>query len=253
MAQTYRVILADDEAPARNKMRRLLAEIDDVELLAEAGNGLEAYDAIMKHQPDIVFLDIEMPGMDGLELVEQLPEEADPFIVFATAYNEHAIRAFELNALDYLLKPFNAERVEQTMAKIRDRDSQGEREASSANARKAVEELSATGLQRIPVPTADRYKLVDFDEVVAIEVEERMTNIFTLSKSYPINLTLENFERKLPEEQFLRISRSCIINLHAIQEIVLWFGNRYKIILSNGKEVISSRERSKMLKKMLKF
>jgi len=244
-------LIVDDEPLALDLIESYVRRTPFLELAGRCASAFEAMEKIDNQAVDLIFLDIQMPDLSGLEFSRTLRE--GPRVIFTTAFEAYALEGFKVDALDYLLKPFNAERVEQTMAKIRDRDSQGEREATSANARKAVEELSATGLQRIPVPTADRYKLVDFDEVVAIEVEERMTNIFTLSKSYPINLTLENFERKLPGEQFLRISRSCIINLHAIQEIVLWFGNRYKIILSNGKEVISSRERSKMLKKMLKF
>lgn len=258
MATKYRVILADDEAPARKKMVRLLGEFEELDIALVAENGLEAYEAILKEEPDIVFLDIEMPGMSGLEVVEQLPDEKMPHVVFATAYNEHAIKAFELKAIDYLLKPFNQERLEQTMEKIFEMLEDEEQEAESrkntkASAAELSEILAPTNLKKIPIPTADRFKLINYDEVVCIEVEERMTNIHTLNKAYPINMTLESFERKLPSEQFLRISRSCIVNIEAMQDIVLWFGNRYKIILTNGKEVVSSRERSKTLKKMLKF
>ena len=260
-------IIADDEAPARNKMVRLLKDIDDVEVAFVAANGLEAFNAILEHQPDVAFLDIEMPGMNGLDVVEQLEMDDLPQIVFATAYNEHAIKAFDLDAVDYLLKPFNAERLEQALTKIKTRLDEGaepddadidpddpdRKLTAKEKAKKVAEMLSPHKLEKIPVPTADRYKLLDFDEVVCIEVEERTTNIHTISKVYPINMTLEAFERKLPSERFLRVSRSAIINIHAIEEVVLWFGNRYKIILNNGKDVVSSRERSKTLKKMLKF
>jgi DNA-binding LytR/AlgR family response regulator len=251
-----RVLIADDEAPARAKMMRLLNNFQEVEVVMEAENGLEALEGIIAERPDLVFLDIEMPGLTGLEVVEQLPEDVNPFIVFATAYNEHAIKAFDLNAVDYLLKPFNAERLEQTIDKVTlemDRLDPEQRATLRANAERAADMLSPGVLKKIPVPTADRYKLISYDEVVCIEVEDRLTYIYTLGKGYPINMTLEAFEKKLPPEQFLRISRSCIVNVEAMQDIVLWFGNRYKIVLSNGKEVISSRERSKTLKKMLKF
>ncbi len=258
-------IIADDESPARNKMVRLLNDIEDVEVVFVAANGLEAFNAILEHKPDVAFLDIEMPGMNGLDVVEQLEMEDMPQIVFATAYNEHAIKAFDLDAVDYLLKPFNAERLQQAIDKIQARleaedtedvDSDGDEDrklTAKEKAKKVAAELSPHKLEKIPVPTADRYKLLNFDEVVCIEVEDRTTNIHTLSKVYPINMTLEAFERKLPSDRFLRVSRSAIINIHAIEEVVLWFGNRYKIILNNGKDVVSSRERSKTLKKMLKF
>lgn len=248
-----RVLIADDEAPARNKMVRLLQEFEELEVVMVASNGLEAYNGILEHKPDLAFLDIEMPGMNGLDVVEQLPEDKTPYIIFATAYNEHAIKAFELNAVDYLLKPFSAERLKQALDKVGWDDDSEEYVSNTTGARKVAEQLSAARLEKIPVPTADRYKLIDYDEVVAIEVEDRTTNIYTLSKQYPINMTLETFEKKLPSDNFLRVSRSAIINLQAIEEVVLWFGNRYKIVLNNGKEVVSSRERSKLLKKMLKF
>jgi DNA-binding LytR/AlgR family response regulator len=251
-----RVVIADDEAPARTKMQRMLNNFQEVELLGSAENGLEALDLIVEHKPDLVFLDIEMPGLNGLELVDQLPDGVNPYIVFATAYNEHAIKAFEVNAIDYLLKPFSQERLEQTIEKVGmelDRNDPESRLHYREGASRVAHELVPGGMTKIPIPTADRYKLVGFDEVMCIEVEDRLTYIHTLSKSYPINMTLETFEKKLPPEQFLRISRSCIVNVEAMQDIVLWFGNRYKIVLSNGKEVISSRERSKSLKKMLRF
>lgn len=252
MSNRISAIIADDEAPARNKMKRLLEEFPEIEVVAEAENGLDALDAIAKHKPDVVFLDIEMPGMTGLDIAMNLPEDTNPQVVFATAYNEHAIKAFELNAVDYLLKPFSKDRLAQTIEKL-EKTAEAEREPAGRVAEKLAAELNHQALGKIPIPTADRYKLVDYDEVVCIEVEERMTNIYTLNKAYPMNITLENIEKKLPPEIFLRISRSCIINIHAIQEIVLWFGNRYKIVLSNKKEVITSRERSKSLKQLLKF
>ena len=247
-----RVLVADDEAPARNKMMRLLQGFDNIELVNISSNGEDALNNIILLKPDIAFLDIEMPGMTGLEVARQIPEEILTMVVFATAYNEHAIQAFELNAVDYLLKPFGAERLQQTLDKI-------EKMRPASALREIYDDLaeqleSGGNFNKIPIPAADRFKLVDYADVVCIEVEERMTNIFTSDgKMYSVNSTLESYEKKLPPEQFIRISRSCIVNLHCIQEIVLWFSNRYKVILTNKKEVISSRERSKALKQLIKF
>jgi two-component system response regulator LytT len=179
-----------------------------------------------------------------------------PFIVFATAYNEYAIKAFELNAVDYLLKPFNEERLSQTIEKI-EASPKGK---AIEQQQKAIEELerNSDGLKlpfsnKIPIPTFDRYKLIDYEEVICIEVEERNTILYTKDKSYSLNQTLDYFEKKLPTDRFLRVNRSSLIGLEHVQEIVIWFGNRFKIVLSNGKDVISSREKSKVLKQVLKF
>ncbi|TAE56575.1 MAG: DNA-binding response regulator [Bacteroidetes bacterium] len=252
---TLRVLIADDELPARNKMSRLLQKMEDVEVVAMAENGLEAIEQIHIHKPDLVFLDIEMPGMNGLEVAQNIELDELPAIVFATAYSEHAIKAFEINAVDYLLKPFSEDRLRMTIEKV-----QESRAAAPPDKTRFAEILNQVGEEmktpfsnKIPIPTRDRYKLLDYSEVVCIEVEERSVRLFTKDKSYLLNHTLDTFERKLPLDQFFRINRSCIIGLAHIKEIVIWFGNRFKIILSNEKEVVSSREKSKVLKQVLKF
>jgi len=251
-----RVLIADDEQPARNKMKRLLSKFDDVEVVSIAENGLEALENIQNEKPDLVFLDIEMPGMNGLEVAENIDLDDMPAVVFATAYSEHAIKAFEINALDYLLKPFNEERLRATIDKV------SENRAESALDKNKIAEILKSELaddikvpfsNKVPIPTRDRYKLVDYSEVVCIEVEERSVRLFTKERSYLLNHTLDTFERKLPADMFFRVNRSCIIGLKHVKEIVIWFGNRFKIILSNDKEVISSREKSKILKQVLKF
>ena len=251
-----RVIIADDEQPARNKMKRLLTKIDKVNLIHVAENGLEALENIQSQKPDLVFLDIEMPGLSGLEVAESIDLEQMPAVIFATAYSEHAIKAFELNAIDYLLKPFNEERLRSAIEKVANN-----REATKFDKEKLAEmlksdvanEIKVPFSNKVPIPTRDRYKLVDYADVVCIEVEERSVRLYTKERSYLLNHTLDTFERKLPSDQFFRVNRSCIIGLKHVKEIVIWFGNRFKIILSNEKEVISSREKSKILKQVLKF
>ena len=125
MKKKIRALIADDELPARNKMKRLLDKMEGVELIYAAENGIDALDQIQELKPDVVFLDIEMPGMNGLEVVENISVKKMPAVVFATAYNEHAIRAFELNACDYLLKPFNEDRLRSTLEKITEGNGRG--------------------------------------------------------------------------------------------------------------------------------
>ncbi len=251
-----RVLIADDELPARNKMKRLLQKITSVELVHAAENGFDALEHIQSLKPDLVFLDIEMPGMNGLEVAENIDLDKMPAVVFATAYSEHAIKAFELNALDYLLKPFNEERLRNTIDKVSNSQDSGaldKNKIAEILKSELAEEIKTPFSNKVPIPTRDRYKLVDYTEVVCIEVEERSVRLYTKEKSYLLNHTLDTFERKLPSDQFFRVNRSCIIGLKHVKEIVIWFGNRFKIILSNDKEVISSREKSKILKQVLKF
>ncbi|MEL6192759.1 MAG: LytTR family DNA-binding domain-containing protein [Bacteroidota bacterium] len=251
-----RVLIADDELPARNKMKRLLQKITSVELVHAAENGFDALEHIQSLKPDLVFLDIEMPGMNGLEVAENIDLEKMPAVVFATAYSEHAIKAFELNALDYLLKPFNEERLRNTIDKVSNSEDScalDKKKIAEILKSELAEEIKTPFSNKVPIPTRDRYKLVDYTEVVCIEVEERSVRLYTKEKSYLLNHTLDTFERKLPSDQFFRVNRSCIIGLKHVKEIVIWFGNRFKIILSNDKEVISSREKSKILKQVLKF
>jgi DNA-binding LytR/AlgR family response regulator len=251
-----RVLIADDELPARNKMKRLLKKMDDVELIHIAENGFDALEHIQTLKPDLIFLDIEMPGMNGLEVAESIDIEVMPSVVFATAYSEHAIKAFELNAQDYLLKPFNEERLRSAIEKVQNNRSEtslDKEKIAKIFKSELAEEIKTPFANKVPIPTRDRYKLVDYTEVVCIEVEERSVRLYTKEKSYLLNHTLDTFERKLPGDMFFRVNRSCIIGLKHVKEIVIWFGNRFKIILSNDKEVISSREKSKILKQVLKF
>lgn len=254
----YKVIIADDEGPARSKMKRMLARFENMEVIHESDNGLDALEQTRKLKPDILFLDIEMPGLQGIEVAQHLMDDDDiPFIVFCTAYNEYAIKAFELNAMDYLLKPFNEERLATTIEKIeatpRKKLQEDQDRSLEGLAGATEEDFKIPFSNKIPIPTFDRYKLIDYTEVICIEVEERNTVLYTADKSYTLNQTLDYFEKKLPREKFLRVNRSSLVGLDHVKEIVIWFGNRFKIILTNNKEVISSREKSRVLKQVLKF
>lgn len=249
-----KILIADDELPARNKMKRMLDALEVASEIWEAENGLQALEQIRINQPDLVFLDIEMPGKTGLEVAEELAEDA-PLIIFATAYNEHAVKAFEVNAMDYLLKPFNQERLSASIQRALKNGHQGldkEKIQSVKEPNDAAEGVMPFS-NKIPVPNRDRYKLIDYEEVVCIEIEDRNVRLFTKDKSYLLNHSLETFEKRLPSESFFRVNRSTIINFSQVKEIVIWFGNRFKIIMSNDKEIISSREKTKILKHVLKI
>ncbi|MBX7243106.1 MAG: LytTR family DNA-binding domain-containing protein [Bacteroidia bacterium] len=251
-----KILIADDEAPARSKMKRMLELLGVSDEIIMAENGIDALQKIREEGPDLVFLDIEMPGKTGLEVAESLEPDEAPMIIFATAYNEHAVKAFEINAMDYLLKPFNQDRL--SMAIQRALKSNEDKTPLSKEQIQSVKEPEnqEEGLpfyNKIPVPTRDRYKLIDYDEIVCIEIEERSVRLYTKEKSYILNHPLETFEKRLPPDKFFRVNRSTIINFSQLKEIVIWFGNRFKIIMCNDKEIISSREKTKVLKSVLKI
>ena len=243
-----KVLIADDEEPARSRMTRLLQKIGGVEIVNVASNGLDAFENITLLKPDAAFLDVEMPGMTGVQIAAELPSEIPTRVVFTTAYNEYALKAFELNAVDYLTKPIEEERLRAAVEKLKKSAPQPQQVAT-----KVLDDLKQEPLNKIPVALADRYKLLDFEEVLCIEVIEKETFIHTMNKSYLVSSSLDYFEKKLPQSLFMRVSRSAIVQIKAIKEVVLWFGNRYKIILLNGREALCSRERSKSLKSILKL
>lgn len=250
--KTYKVLIADDEAPARKKMERLVGEIENLEIIKIAANGIEALESIQELEPDIIFLDIQMPGLTGLEVAQNIDLNKSPYLVFTTAYNEHAIKAFELNAIDYLLKPINKERLEEAIDKIM-KSPRGKFITKKLD--ETINTLKEEGFsfgKKLAISTSDRYKLLDFNEVVMVAVEERCVFVQTDERSFLSNHTLDHFAKKLDTDNFLKVNRSAIINLDNIQEIVTWSGNRFKLIMNNGKEVISSREKTKHLKKILK-
>lgn len=258
MINKLKILIADDEAPARSKMKRMLEMLGVSDEIIMAENGIEALEKINSEHPDLVFLDIEMPGKSGLEVAESLDPNDAPAIIFATAYNEHAVKAFEINAMDYLLKPFNQDRL--SMAIQRALKNSEEKRFPNKDQLKSVKEPESPEEEsvlpfynKIPIPTRDRYKLIDFEEIVCIEIEDRNVRLYTIDKSYILNHSLDVFEKRLPSDRFFRINRSTIINFEQVKEIVIWFGNRFKIIMNNNKEIISSREKTKILKTVLKL
>ena len=254
-----RVLIADDEAPARSKMQRLLGKFDQqLELIYTAENGIDALENIHKLRPDLVFLDIEMPGMNGLDVAESIENEPMPSIVFTTAYSEHAIRAFELRALDYLLKPFNEERLQAAIEKVQSGLASTPHKTTLAELEGEDEESGIVDLRvpfagKIGLPSRDRYRLAEIADVICAEVDDRCVRVWVGKEDFALTCTLDTFEKVLTPDKFFRVNRSCIVNIDHIRDIVLWFGNRFKVVMHNEKEIVCSRERSKAIKQMLRF
>jgi two-component system, LytTR family, response regulator len=244
-----RLLIVDDEAPARDRLRRLLAGVEDVDVVGEAADGLQAVDMIGQQAPDVVLLDVQMPGLDGFGVIQAL--EAPPAIIFVTAYDEYALRAFEVHALDYLLKPFSRERLAAALDRAREALA-GEQDLAGRLA-PLVEGLAAEGryLLRLAVRDRDHIRLLSVEEVDWIGIEEEQVVVHVGEQAYPIRRTLAELEAGLDPARFFRAHRSAIVNLDRVREIVPWFKGSHILRLTTGAEVDLSRSRARALRQML--
>jgi two-component system LytT family response regulator len=246
-----RTLIVDDEAPARERLKRLLADVKGIELVGEAEDGIQAVEAIEREKPDLVLLDIQMPGLDGFGVIEAL--EDPPPIIFVTAYDEYAIRAFEVNALDYLLKPFSRQRLEKAIRRAQ--EALNEEDSFMARFGPLLENLAAQGrhLTRLAVRDRDRIRVLDANEVDWIGVEDEQTVVHVGDQAYPIRRTLAELEARLDPGTFFRAHRSVIVSLDRVQEIIPWFKGSHKLRLTTGVEVDLSRAQARTLRKILEW
>jgi len=244
-----RTLIVDDEAPARERLKRLLADVEGVELVGEAADGLQAVGMIEGLGPDLVLLDIQMPGMDGFEVIEALADP--PSIIFVTAYDEYAIRAFEVNALDYLLKPYSRARLEQAVRRAEAALDEGE--AFAARLEPLLESLAALGhyLTRLAVWDRDRIRVLDIDRVDWIGTEGEEVVAHVGEDAYPVRRNLAELAARLDPATFFRAHRSAIVNLDRVQEVIPWFKGSHKLRLTTGAEVDLSRRRARALREIL--
>lgn len=230
-----RVLVADDEAPARGKLQRWLSEQGDIEVVAESEDGLSAAEAIERLKPDVAFLDIQMPGLSGLEVAAQLEQETAPLIVFVTAFDEHAIKAFELNAIDYLLKPYDKDRLLKTLARIRARPADGSTRAAVATARAQTQSRD-----RLLVPVGETLQLIDSSTIEWLEASDNYVNVHTAGRSYLLRRTLQDLLEQLGD-QFARIHKSAAVNIAAVKAFTPLFKGDYEVHLRTGKTLRLSR------------
>lgn len=232
-----RLLIADDEKPARDKLVRALTEHHDIELVAQCGSGTEAASAITKLQPHAALLDIQMPGMSGLEVAAQLESDDAPLIVFVTAFDEHAIRAFELKAIDYLLKPYDSARLAQALERIRTLlNDHAYRRLPIASARAHV-----GNCERLLVPEGEILQLIDASSIESLEADDNYVHVKTATKGYLLRRTLQDLLAQLGEERFVRIHKSAAVNLLAIRAFTPLFKGDYEVKLASGRELRMSR------------
>ncbi|HEY6391476.1 MAG TPA: LytTR family DNA-binding domain-containing protein [Bryobacteraceae bacterium] len=243
-----RAVVVDDEELARRSLKTALAIEQDLEVVAEASNGLEALERISEHEPDVVFLDIEMPGLNGFEVLANL--KAAPLIVFVTAYDEYAVRAFEANAIDYLLKPTQPQRVVHAVERVR--AALGKGTGSNAEAlRKLLAELRPAGPRKIAARKGKRIVLLPLKEVMRAAIEDKLVFLHTAGERYLTDKSVGELETQLESCGFFRISRGELVNLEYVTEIVPWFSGTYKIRLTTGAELDVSRDRGRRLKEVM--
>ena len=237
-----RVVLVDDERPARTKLRRYLADEEGVEVAGEADCGRAAIDVIRRLRPDLVFLDVQMPDMDGFAVVEALGSEA-PAIVFVTAHDEFALRAFEVHAMSYLLKPVSPARFHETLSRIRGRIERGDRAGVAGGAARAVADSRAGEpfAERILVPDGDRSVFVRVEGIDRIEADRNYVVVHAGSAEYRMRATIESIAARLDPSRFLRANRSTVVRLDAVVEVQPWFHGEYRLRMNDGTHVMWTR------------
>jgi two-component system LytT family response regulator len=225
-----RVLIVDDEEPARRKIRRLLSGETDVEIVGEAATGTEAIEAIRRLTPDLVFLDVQIPPPNGFGIIDALGRDNAPDVIFVTAFDEHALRAFEVRALDYLLKPVTPARFREALDRARERSAA----PSSAPARPKP-------LARILVRDDTKAFLLALDRVDRIEADGNYVRLHSNGRSFTVRMAIGALAGRLDADQFLRISRSAIVRLDAIKELHPWFHGDYHVVMTDGARLTWTR------------
>lgn len=247
------ILIIDDERPARSDLKRILSRLDGVRVVGEAADGVAGVKLVKRLEPDIVLLDIQMPGLDGFQVLEKLAEEGImPFIIFVTAYDEYAIKAFEVNAVDYLLKPVEEERLSEAVKRAREAIAQAKGHAD-------VEALLSTLRQeqkRIALRVGESIVLVDSDDILYATISSGEVKVVTEEvEGIPNVRSLDELLGELGSDNFVRVHRAYIANIKKIYEIEPWFNGSYRVKMKDRKGPIVplSRQRAKELRKRVKW
>jgi two-component system, LytTR family, response regulator len=237
-----RVVVVDDEPIARAGVVRLLGEDADFQLVGEAGNGPEAVHVIEERDPDVVLLDVQIPELNGFEVLAQLDVDPLPLVVFVTAYDEYALRAFEVSAVDYLLKPFDRERFQAALARVKHQFRTRDADELRSRVRELLDRISgSSGTDRLVVRDAGRVFFLGLAEVDWVEAAGNYVRVHAGKNAHLMRHTISGMLNKLPSNEFLRVSRSAIVNLKSVREVQSLFNGCFVFILRSGVRVESSR------------
>jgi len=249
--KSLRAMIVDDEPLARTRIKRMLENIGSIEIVGECSNGREATQQIPKIQPDLVLLDVQMPEMDGFEVLQALKSKF-PYVIFVTAYDQYAVRAFEVFALDYLLKPFNETRLEKAITRAREQIELKNDANFTEQISKLVEDLKEKShLDRLVMKDERKIWFVPVHTIDWIEAEGKYVNVHVGKDSHLLRESLTALENKLNPKLFARIHRSSIVNVERIKELQPWFHGDYRVILSTGTELILSRTYRKRFQELI--
>lgn len=239
-----RALIVDDEALARERVRTLLAAAPGVTVLAECSGGRDAVEAILEHQPDLVFLDVQMPDLDGFQVLEALGDDQLPAIVFVTAYDEYALRAFDVHAVDYLLKPIEPERFAKMLARVRETlGDKGDRRLEAL--------LDTLPLDRLVIRTRGRVFFLKPSEIDWVEADGKHVKLHAGKETHVVRQQLQRLEPRLAPHGFVRVHRSAIVNVDRIKELEPWFHGEYVVVLKDGTKLTSSAAHSEALHRII--
>jgi two-component system LytT family response regulator/two-component system response regulator LytT len=255
MTDLLTAVVADDEQPARDELCYLLGQIEDIEVVAQAANGPQALDEIARVSPDLAFLDVQMPGLTGFEVARRLlADEAPPAIIFVTAYDQRAVEAFEVNAVDYLLKPVDATRLRQAVQRARQRRGEGRPIAAQLDQLMRLMAGQKDRPSQVAVKVNERFILVQADDIIHASLVEDSITIVTGQVSGTSNdRTLDELQARLDPAVFWRVHRSHLVNINKIKEIVPWFSRNYVLRMKDPKatEIPVSRSQTRRLRDYL--
>jgi len=251
--EKIRALIVDDEPLAREGIRMRLKQEPDVEVIGACKNGREAVTAILRDVPDLVFLDIQMPRLDGFGVIEAVGLRRMPHVVFVTAYDEHALRAFEVSALDYLLKPIDGDRFSEALERARSRIRGENLESVSEQLHKMMAALKVerNRLERLSIKSAGRITFLGVDEIDWIEAADNYVQVHAGHESHLLHATMNSLESRLDPNEFLRIHRSAIVNIRRIKELQPMFHGEYRVVLKDGTKLTSGRRYRENLQKLL--
>lgn len=249
-----RIVIADDERPARLFLRSLLETFDDTEIIGEAETGAEAVELVEREKPDLAMLDLQMPEITGLEAVKLIKKKSMPLVAFVTAYDEYAVQAFQVGAVDYLLKPVDRSRLRETLDRAHERLEQSDfRDREIERIRQAASIYEETTrepfLERLPLKHRDTIVLVPVSGIVSIVADAELLHIKTVDNvTYTINFRLKDLEIRLPPDKFIRLSRGTLVNLEMISHVVPMPGGTYNVSLKNNQTLSVSRLQSRIFR-----